>query len=79
MTVTVYDPITANFSVSPQPGVAGSPVLFVDLSSGAPAVSWLWAFGDGVTSSLQHPVHPYAAPGSYIIKLTVTDGMAEAT
>lgn len=36
-------------------------------------VSWSWNFGDGVTSSDQNPTHEYAAPGSYIVTLTVTD------
>lgn len=32
-----------------------------------------WAFGDGVTSSSQNPVHAYAAAGTYNVALTVTD------
>ncbi|MCJ8271129.1 MAG: PKD domain-containing protein, partial [Psychrosphaera sp.] len=35
--------------------------------------SWSWEFGDGNTSAEQNPVHDYAAPGSYSVKLTVTD------
>ena len=33
-----------------------------------------WSFGDGTTSSAQNPPHPYAAPGTYTVTLTVTDG-----
>lgn len=36
------------------------------------AVSWLWDFGDGTTSTQQHPVHVYANPGSYNVTLTIT-------
>lgn len=36
------------------------------------AVSWLWDFGDGTTSTLQNPVHVYGAPGSYNVTLTIT-------
>ncbi len=36
------------------------------------AVSWLWDFGDGTTSTLQNPVHVYGAPGSYNVSLTIT-------
>jgi PKD repeat protein len=36
--------------------------------------TWLWDFGDGVTSSLPNPTHTYAAYGTYNVKLTVTNG-----
>lgn len=36
-------------------------------------VSRLWTFGDGATSSLATPSHAYAAPGSYLVTLSVTD------
>lgn len=36
------------------------------------AVSWFWDFGDGSTSTLQHPVHVYALPGFYSVTLTIT-------
>ncbi len=32
-----------------------------------------WRFGDGSTSEEQAPVHSYAAPGTYTVRLTVTD------
>lgn len=34
-------------------------------------VSWYWEFGDGDTSTQQHPQHTYAAPGVYNATLTV--------
>jgi len=39
-------------------------------------VSYLWEFGDGITSPLSNPTHIYGSPGTYIVKLTVinTDG-----
>jgi PKD repeat protein len=36
-------------------------------------VSWSWNFGDGNTSTTQHPVHSYASDGTYTVILTVTD------
>lgn len=30
---------------------------------------WFWDFGDGNTSTQQHPVHIYSAPGTYQVKL----------
>jgi gliding motility-associated-like protein len=34
---------------------------------------WQWNFGDGGTSILKNPSHTYASPGSYSVKLLVTD------
>ncbi len=42
---------------------------FTDLSLGAD--EWHWDFGDGATSTLQHPVHTYAGPGVYTVVLWV--------
>ncbi len=39
-------------------------------------VTYLWAFGDGFTSTSAGPVsHVYAIPGSYVVSLTVTDAL----
>ncbi len=43
---------------------------FTDQSTNA--VSWLWDFGDGTSSTQQHPVHVYNAPGNYNVSLTIT-------
>ncbi|GHA54768.1 S8 family serine peptidase [Pontibacter akesuensis] len=37
------------------------------------ATAWEWDFGDGGTSTDQHPIHTFRKPGSYNVKLTVTD------
>lgn len=42
-------------------------------SSSATLTDWEWDFDDGGTSTLQNPTHTYAAPGSYVVTLTVTD------
>jgi len=34
--------------------------------------SWKWDFKDGTTSSVQNPVHSYAAAGTYAVKLLIT-------
>ena len=46
-------------------------VGFTDQSAGNPT-AWLWDFGDGNTSTLQHPTHVYAAEGTYLVCLTTT-------
>lgn len=59
---------TANTTFKCQPSLA---VNFTDQSSNA--VSWLWNFGDGSTSTAQNPSHTYNAYGSFDVKLIVTN------
>lgn len=42
---------------------------------GAPIISYFWNFGDGIDSisTLQNPTHIYAVPGSYFVKLVITN------
>ena len=49
-------------------------VNFSDTSTaGTGTVSeWFWDFGDGTTSTEQHPTHIYTEAGSYTVSLTVT-------
>ncbi len=47
-------------------------VLFTDLSSENPT-AWKWDFGDGATSTNQHPYHVYQEPGKYTVGLVVTN------
>ena len=49
-------------------------VQFTDFSTaiGDEVVGWLWDFGDGQKSNLQHPEHVYKEPGEYTVTLTVT-------
>ncbi|MEM7260534.1 MAG: PQQ-dependent sugar dehydrogenase [Planctomycetota bacterium] len=37
-------------------------------------LTYFWTFGDGSSSSGPNPTHTYTAEGSYLAKLTVTDG-----
>jgi PKD repeat protein len=50
---------------------------FTDLSVNA--VSWIWDFGDGNTSTDQNPVHVYATEGTYNVCLSVSDGCSTDT
>ena len=36
------------------------------------AADYLWDFGDGITSTLENPVHAFAAAGTYTVTLTAT-------
>jgi len=64
-------PPAAAFSATPTTGLRPLTVRFTDESTG-PITDWLWEFGDGTTSSQQHPSHTYAAAGLYTVTLTVT-------
>lgn len=59
---------TANNTFRCQPNLS---VNFQDQS--ANAVSWLWNFGDGTTSTLQNPSHNYTAYGNYDVQLIVAN------
>lgn len=48
-------------------------VQFTDVSTNGP-VSWLWTFGDGSTSTLQHPLHAYLSSGTFNVKLRSGNG-----
>ncbi len=41
-------------------------------------VSWLWDFGDGITSAEQNPTHIYTQNGTYTVALTVTEGDSDS-
>ena len=92
-TVTVTDQqgcnATDNIQVNSVPGInAGitgpatgtlfQPVNFSDASSPNP-ISWLWRFGDGITSTQQNPQHTYQAFGVFTVTLIVSDGQCQDT
>ena len=70
--ITVYQPITADFSGSPTSGDAPLTVNFTDQSTGD-VTAWSWDFGDGGTSTEQNPSHEYTAAGTYTVKLTASN------
>ncbi len=43
-------------------------------STATDATSWEWDFGDGNTSTLEHPVHTYSMEGYFDVQLTATNG-----
>jgi len=64
---------SASFEVRPGNPSASAPVQFADRSGGGAAVSWLWTFGDGESSTLQSPAHVFAQAGSYPVTLRVSN------
>ena len=41
--------------------------------------TWLWSFGDGSTSTQQHPQHPYAQLGTYTVSLRAANRYGTST
>lgn len=54
--------------------VAPYSVIVVDLSTGT-NLNYLWDFGDGSTSNQQYPSHSYSSIGTYVLCLTVNNGL----
>ncbi|MFH0945366.1 MAG: PKD domain-containing protein, partial [Planctomycetota bacterium] len=70
--ISVDEPApVANFSATPLSGNAPLLVSFTDQSTGGSVTSWLWAFGDGATSTVQNPTHTYTKSGPYTVLLSV--------
>jgi len=70
--ITINEPVpVAQFSGTPLQGAYPLQVQFTDFSSGS-VTAWSWNFGDGGTSTVQHPSHTYATAGSYTVTLDVT-------
>jgi gliding motility-associated-like protein len=71
--VLIYDPIQASFSFDTV--CAGNATSFNDVSvqsSGNGTIaSYLWTFGDGDSSSAQHPDHVFASSGNFQTSLTI--------
>lgn len=61
----------ADFAADPTSGQPPLDVQFTDQSSGT-IDTWLWEFGDGMTSTQQSPTHTYAITGTFTISLTVS-------
>lgn len=73
--ITVFPKPVAGFTGSPlvicnPPGT----VTFTSLSTGTAPLSHLWTFGVGSTSVTSPATFTYTTPGTYAVKLLVTDG-----
>lgn len=67
-------PPLARFSIEPTKPSVGQAAKFTDLSQpgSAPILTWLWDFGDGGSSTAQHPTYSYPNAGFFDVTLTVT-------
>jgi PKD repeat protein len=62
----------ADFTADVRHGPAPLTVQLTDTSTVPGATGWAWDFGDGTSSTEQHPVHTWDADGRYDVRLRVT-------
>jgi len=70
--ITISAPPLADFTVKPDSVISypNKYFAFTDRTTRG-AVTWMWNFGDGQTSSKQNPEHTYADTGAYKVRLIV--------
>jgi PKD repeat protein len=76
--ITIFAPLEADFTADTTFAWTGDTISFTDLSTGSPE-NWFWEFGDGNSSTLQHPQHVYNQEGYYSVSMTVTDQIQNVT
>jgi predicted extracellular nuclease len=65
----------AAFTAKPIYARVGQDVVFTNGSTGDEPLTFLWNFGDGMTSGERNPTHAYAAEGDYTVILTVSNAL----
>jgi len=74
--ISLYPQPVSGFNINPNTQCfAGNQFSFTNtttLSSGT--LSYLWNFGNGITSTQSSPTYSYPATGTYIVKLVATSG-----
>ena len=73
--VAVSTPCSVNWSSYPTVSQTNPYEVAFNSFGWGMAVTYLWDFGDGNTSTLASPVHNYAAQGVYYVCLTTDDGL----
>ena len=69
--IKIGESLTPDFTVNTNSGCEGINVSFTDSTLNNPN-TWLWDFGDGITSTNQNPSHTYINPGVFDITLTTS-------
>ncbi|WP_121354280.1 PKD domain-containing protein [Flavisolibacter nicotianae] len=76
LNATASAQIRAAFSATPVSGCSPLAIYFSDSSSGSPT-QWRWDLGNGVTSYLRNPSATYFNPGTYTVKLVVSNAQGK--
>jgi PKD repeat protein len=81
-TVTVFSSPSASFESS-SPDLVGQTTTFtnttVTIPEGDPSLHYAWSFGDGITSTMEHPSHAYPSPAAYTVTLSATNVISFST
>jgi PKD repeat protein len=78
VSLTVLDPVhDAGFSWTPEWPIVGDEVTFTGMALGSEPISYAWDFGDGGTATGNPATHTYAAPGDYVVTMTVTNACGQ--
>ena len=73
----ILEQVVASFET--QNSESNLSVQFRDTSTGDPT-DFLWDFGDGATSTEQHPAHIFSRPGDYVVTFTASkSGSSDTT
>ncbi|MCK7538033.1 MAG: PKD domain-containing protein [Marinilabiliales bacterium] len=75
MPLVVYPVPIPAFIATPASQVYPAATVTFTNNTNAGTWSWLWNFADGNTSTVISPVHTYAAPGDFNVRLTVSNGV----
>lgn len=70
--IAVGNPPVADFSAVPLEGTLPLTVSFTDTSANKPS-AWNWDFGDGGVSTETNPTHTFTQPGTYTVRLKVSN------
>jgi PGF-pre-PGF domain-containing protein len=72
--------LPSDFTANVTSGTAPLVVLFSTTGAGAGSASWLWDFGDGITSKHEiSATHTFTSPGSYTVSLIVENDAGNST
>lgn len=75
--LSIFDVQLAGLTAaSNAPTVLGQPTQFQATTQAGTGLAYVWNFGDGDIATGQAPVHIYAAPGSYTVIVTATNGVS---
>lgn len=69
--VRIFRVPTIGFDIESGLKCAPYRAVFIDQSSAETPIIYAWDFGDGATSTAQHPSHIYQNPGLYDVSLTI--------
>lgn len=70
--IYLFEAPTIDFYLKPGLQCAPFTAYFVDQSTSETPISYVWDFGDGMSSTDQNPSHLYPIVGNYNVSLTIT-------